>query len=191
MHARRIGMIVSGLVVAVFCGTTAAFSAERPQSWKPAFHDADELYDAAEDLHDRSLRLRDPRVIPLTAELETLTAHLYQLLKHNACAADVVPLMQTIGTLLDEATTLITLSCEMRTDRKTLSELENARRYFAATSEHIHCILHHHGPMAGVPLPHGAAVHVQPSFFAQNSVEPPPRPGRSLARVRITQIHTR
>ncbi len=110
-------------------------------SWKHALGDADELYDAAEDLHDRAQRFKDYRVMPVTENLEHMTADLYQRMKQGACAAEVVPLFNATGAVLEEAAMLVTLSCEMRGDRKSLSELDNARRYYAATAEHIQCIL--------------------------------------------------
>ena len=200
MHIPQLGMLFSTVMVAAFSGAVANGPAAWAESWKPALHDADELYDAAEDLHDRAQRLGDPRVIPVTASLEELTARLYHQLKHNACAADVVPLMETTGAVLDEAATLVTLSCEMRSDRKSLAELKNARRYFAATHQQIHCLVHHHGEAAGeraevqrlyYGIDYGMGAPPSPQWNGPLTIavlQPQQPPARGPARVLIRQF---
>lgn len=137
------------------------------QSWKPALRDADALYDAAEDLHDRAERFRDSHTLQVTYQLEQVTADLYQLLKRNACPAEVLPVLNATGATLEEASMLVSLSCQLRADRKAQSELVNAQRSFQATMERIQCALEsvlpnravYRAPVLQVPAPYGHQVH--------------------------------
>jgi hypothetical protein len=180
VQSRWFGWMVFGLLV---CASPLA----QAQSWKPTLHDADELYDAAEDLHDRAERFHDTRTMQVTCQLEHLTADLYKLLKRNACAADVLPLLNATGATLEEASMLVSLSCDLRDDRKALSELAKAQRYFQATVERIQCAMGHppvyRAPVlvapAPVPVPYGYEVH----HYHQ------PAAPRALARVRIAAVN--
>lgn len=153
MHLSQIGMALGRVMVFAFSITAMGDAVARAESWKPALKDANELADAAEDLHARARRLGDPRVVPVTADFEHLTRQLYYQLKHNACAADVVPLVETTGAVLSEVVARVKLSCDTHTDRKSMAELNNARRYFAATHDEIHCLVDHHDHhWGGVPF---------------------------------------
>ncbi len=168
------------------------------QSWKPTLHDADELYDAAEDLHDRAERFNDGHTLQVTAELEHLTADLYQLLKRNGCAADVVALLNTTGAVLEQASVQVNLSCHLRTDRKAQSELANAQRYFNATAERIQCALRdslpsrpaYHAPVWQAPVPswYQLPPAPQPYGYEVRYLPPEPSPTRALVRVRVQSV---
>lgn len=166
---RAFGFLV-GLVVSTL-GLLVTSSPVLGQNWRPALHDADELYDAAEDLHDRAERFQDPHVLPVTANLEQLTAQLYQRLKNRACANEVVPLFNATECALNDAIEVVTLSCQMRTDRKSLSEIANARKYFGCVAEHIQCALREIQPVyhARTPVnqwPNGIPGYSAPQYSA-------------------------
>ncbi len=136
------------------------------QNWRPALGDADEFYDAAEDLHDRAQKFNDVRVLPLTAELEILTTDLYQLLKNKACPTDVVTTLNAAAATLQQVDMLVTLSCHMSKDRKSMSELANCRKYFDLTSRHIYNALGQtHGYPHGHSHGHSHAVPAVPSWY--------------------------
>lgn len=172
-------------------------SLAQAQSWKPALRDADELYDAAEDLHDRAERFRDSHTLQVTCQLEQMTADLYQLLKRNACPAEVLPAMNAVGATLEEASMLVSLSCQLRGDRKAQTELANAQRYFQATMDRVQCALesaipnrsYYRAPVLQVPVlqpqvlqvpvPYGHEVH-------NHHYRPAPQ---GLARVRLSGVY--
>lgn len=139
------GMLAVGLTVST---TTTRYA--RAESWKPALHDADELADAAEDLHARAERLHDHQIAPTTASLEHWTRVLHQQMKACACAADIAPLLDTVSGLLNQTDALVHQSCLMQSDRKSLAELDEALCHFAEMSLHVDRILasntHSHGP---------------------------------------------
>ena len=199
VQSRWLAGLVFGIIVSIS-------SLAQAQSWKPTLRDADELYDAAEDLHDRAEHFRDGHTMQVTAQLEHLTADLYQLLKRNACATEVVATLNATGATLQEATMLVSLSCQLRGDRKTQSELANAQRYFEATVERVQCALQsslpsrpaYHAPTWQAPSPtwYQAPVAPQPYYhphaapYGHEVHHQPPAPsiGRTLARVIVQKI---
>ncbi len=205
VQSRWWASLVFGLFVSV--GSLA-----QGQSWRPALGDADELYDAAEDLHDRAERFRDVQAMQVTSQLEHLSADLYQLLKRNACAAEVLPVLNATGATLEQASLLVSLSCHLRDDRKAQAELANAQRYYAETVEHIQCALQHSLPnrpvyraptwqapvpswqapaptwyQAPVPQPY-VDPRTAPYGYEVRYQQPAPSPGKALARVLVQQI---
>lgn len=158
---------------------------ERPalaESWKPALHDADDLHEAAEDLHDRAHRLHDANVVPLAAALEEVTESLYQGLKHQDCVAEIVPLLNQAEELLNQTSASVALSCEMRTDRKAVAQLEDARRHFLAVAERVNCTLREHAATSPARFPQSTPAWSAPAYGTQYSqapawIEQPSAPG--------------
>lgn len=193
MQSRWLVGLAFGLVF-----TSASIA--QAHSWKSALRDADELYDAAEDLHDRAERFRDSHTLQATCQLEQLTADLYQLLKRNACPADILPVLNATAASLEEASMLVSLSCQLRSDRKAQTELANAQRYFGATVERIQCVLESVTPSRSVYRA-PALRFPQPAYPAYPSTVPhshgsehevqnqqPALPFRGLARVRLSGV---
>ncbi len=191
----------------VFAAILSCGGFSQAQSWKPALHDADELYDAAEDLHDRAERFRDHQAMQITAELEHLTTDLYQQLKRNACATEVLATLNATGVALEQASLLVSMNCHLRDDRKAQSELANAQRYFGETVEHIQHALQscsssrpaYRAPTA-VPVPIPVPVPA-PSWYQAPTPAPTivpygyevqyrnPAPyGQALPRVRVASV---
>lgn len=171
---RVFGVIDGLLLVALSLSVTG--NPALGQNWRPALHDSDELYDAAEDLHDRAERFQDPRILPVTANLEHLTAQLYQRLRNRACANEIIPLVQATESTLNDAIQLVSLSCQMRSDRKSLSEIENARRHFACMVEQIQCALREVQTLHPTHSPY----HTLPFNVPQFGVPQYSRPGHEL-----------
>ncbi len=124
-----------------FVVASSCLSTVRAESWRPVLGDADEFYDAAEDLHDRAQKYSDPHSLQVFCALEQTSKNLYDHLRRNACAAEVLSLLNTSGQLLNQSTALVHSNCELRQDRKALSELDKAHAYYAKTAEHIQCVL--------------------------------------------------
>lgn len=199
VQSRWLAGLVLGIIVSVS-------SLAQAQSWKPTLRDADELYDAAEDLHDRAEHFRDGHTLQITALLEQQTADLYQLLKRNACATEVVTTLNATGATLQEATMLVSLSCQLRGDRKAQSELANAQRYFEATVERVQCVLEsspprrstYHAPTWQAPAPTWYQAPAAPQPYYNSHAAPyghevhyhPPAPSapRGLPRVLVQKI---
>ena len=210
------GRWLFGLVIGLLSSLAAPVQA---QSWKPALRDADKLYHAAETLHDRSEHFRDHHTLAVTARLEHLTEDLYQLLKHNACAAEVSATLNAAGSALELVSSQVMLSCQLREDRRAQTELANAQASFECAYEHIQCALRsavHEQPVyrapvwqapspsqyAPAPHGHGGSVHggsvygvpqPQPRAFAPYGYEVQYQHAipqvRGLARVRISGVY--
>ena len=149
-----------------------------------------------EDLHDRAEHFRDGHTLHVTALLEQQTADLYQLLKRNACAAEVVTTLNATGTTLQEVTMLVSLSCQLRGDRKAQSELANAQRYFEATVERVQCALEsslpgrpaYRAPTWQAPAPTWYQAPVAPHGYEVHYHAPAPYVPRGLPRVLVQKI---
>lgn len=178
VQSRWLGWIMFGLLISFG-------SLVQAQSWRSTLHDADELYDAAEDLHDRAERFRDTRTMQVTSQLEQMTTDLYQLLKRNACATDVLTVLNATGATLEEASLLVSLSCDLHDDRKARAELANAQRYFQATVERIQCALGN-PPVYRAPVP--VLYPSAPTTYEVHHYHQPPAQ-RGLARVRIASVN--
>jgi hypothetical protein len=134
-------MISRLAALAALASGLAISDAARADSWQDALRDADDLHEAAEDLYARALRLDDHQAIPATAALDQAAANLYHGLKHHPCAAEVVPLLGQAEAVLNEVSSIMSLSCDMHHDRKAMALLKDARHHFIDTAEHIQCVV--------------------------------------------------